>query len=763
MPFDDEPVRGGFDLRDADVLPFDSPLPDDSPDPVEEKTHPLDEPKMQQLHRRIMGMYRAELDRQRENREQMAIDEDFYDSIQWDEEDAQVLRERGQQPISYNVIATSVNWVIGSEKRGRIDFKVLPRKKEDGQPAQRKTELLKYLSSVNHTPFHRSRAFEDTVKVGIGWIEDGADEENDGEIVYSRYESWRNILWDSASTSLDLKDARYIFRSKWVDLDYATAMFPERTAMLTEAAQDSLGYLGDMDSGDEAMDQQENANILGDQEFSRKRVRLIECWVRIPKRVKRLAGGDFSGDIFDEESIAHSEQVEMGSARVAERTMARMHCAILTEAGLVYFDETPYRHNEFPFTPIWGYRRGRDNMPYGMIRNLRDIQQDINKRASKALAILSSNKAFVEEGSVPDIDEFSEEVARPDAVIVYKKGYNPPAIQADRDLAAGHMQLMQQSIGMIQQASGVTDELMGRRTNATSGIAIQARQDQGSLATAKFFDNLRFANQLQGEKQLSLVGQYFDEEKSFRITNQRGVPEFITINDGLPQNDIVRTKADFIISEDEWRVSMRQAQLEELVEVLTTLAPVAPQVVMVMLDLVVESMDIPNRDEIVNRIRQVTGMADPDAEEPTPEQIQRAEAEAQQQQMAMAMAQAELANKQAEAAKKQADAQHSAARVMLIGADVAGKNIGTQNIALDAAAKVATAPSIAPVADIMLKEAGFVGRTEQEAMVAQSARAQEAEAQAMQEQEAAMLEQQAAEQQAMQQQAAQTGEMPPQQ
>ncbi len=52
-----------------------------------------------------------------------------------------------------------------------------------------------------------------------------------------------------------------------------------------------------------------------------------------------------------------------------------------------------------------------------MIRGLRDVQTDINKRASKALYILASNKVIMEEGALPDnvtLEEFAEEVARPE-------------------------------------------------------------------------------------------------------------------------------------------------------------------------------------------------------------------------------------------------------------------------------------------------------------------------------------------------------------
>lgn len=141
--------------------------------------HELDSEENERLHRRLLSYYQRELDRQADNRIQMAIDEDFYDNIQWSEQDAAELRERGQAPLVYNVIAQSVNWIIGSEKRGRTDFKILPRGKEDAKPAERKTQLLKYLSDVNRTPFHRSRAFEDCVKVGIGWLEDGIQHDDD--------------------------------------------------------------------------------------------------------------------------------------------------------------------------------------------------------------------------------------------------------------------------------------------------------------------------------------------------------------------------------------------------------------------------------------------------------------------------------------------------------------------------------------------------------------------------------------------------------
>ena len=165
---------------------------------VETQEHPLDSEENESLIKRLLAYYQQEIDRQIDNRIEMAIDDDFYDNIQWNEEDANELRSRGQNPTVYNVTATTCNWIMGSEKRGRTDFKILPRKKEDSTSAERETQLLKYLADVNRMQYHRSRAFEDAVKVGIGWLEDGVTDDDDGEPIYTRYEDWRNILWDSA-------------------------------------------------------------------------------------------------------------------------------------------------------------------------------------------------------------------------------------------------------------------------------------------------------------------------------------------------------------------------------------------------------------------------------------------------------------------------------------------------------------------------------------------------------------------------------------
>src|SRR5690606_27352106 len=128
-----EPVMFEIETKSIKSNPWDR-LDVESPEP-EEPEHELDSPENVELFQRLLGYYQQELDRQSDNRIQQAIDEDFYDNIQYSEEDAAALRERGQAPVVHNVIAQTINWIIGSEKRGRVDFRVLPREKSDAKPA----------------------------------------------------------------------------------------------------------------------------------------------------------------------------------------------------------------------------------------------------------------------------------------------------------------------------------------------------------------------------------------------------------------------------------------------------------------------------------------------------------------------------------------------------------------------------------------------------------------------------------------------------
>lgn len=657
-------------------------------------------------HEMRKGWFLTEAHRQATNRQRMAKCEAYYDSEQWAYLDAQTLKERGQDPVVYNEIKPTIDWLMGTERRVRVDFVVMAEDssgetEEDAEAADEdahnKTKLLKWLDDSNLAPFERSWAAEDAFKAGIGWIEVGLRGDRTGAPVYQGAESWRNILWDSQAQKRDLSDARYLFRIKVVDLDVALAIFPDKKDALERCVQtgDTLqvfsewfGGLGGLITGldafnslDDPLDYMTSKPV--DMFNARKRVLLLECWSRDP--VPRRPGADGLGD----------------------PVQFRVNVAIMTEHDTLVEGPSPYKHDRFPFIPVWAYRNRRTGLPYSPIWPLIGPQDGLNKRMSKSLFEANANQWEIEAGAVDEsamgIEELRDELNDPNGMAVWAQG----ALSGQKVRKVEHagksseqLMLAERDVVTIRSMSGVTGENRGERTNAVSGKAVLAKQDQGSLLTAELFDNQLLARKLEGDITLSVAEQGMAAPRVIPVVG--GKPgERIRINqpqdDGTYLNDITARRAKFVVGEQAWKQSYAEAAFESLLEVLSQLAPAAPQAVINLLDLVFDMHPtLPRKRAIVQRLRSINGQTDPDSR-PTPEQ-EAAAAEKQ----AIAKAQFE-----AQMAKLIADVQEAQAKGAKLRSEAVAARLTSIYEAAQAATVIAGMPEVAPVADELLKTAGF--------------------------------------------------------
>lgn len=605
--------------------------------------HEMDSDEARAEHRRLMSWFYFEREKQSENRMEMALDADFYDGLQWDEQDAVILRNRGQLPLVYNEIAPMVDWVTGTERRVRVDWDVLPRTEDDVESAGNKRKLLKYISDVNRTEFVRSQAFEDAIKVGVGWLDDGARDDPTEEVLYSKYESWRNVLWDSNAYELDLKDARYVIRWRWVDQDVALAMFPERKDAIMRATED-VGA-GDTEGDDEEFYLNERLGSAGSEALgiglrhgqastaseTRKRVRLIEIQYKKPVMSRVVTEGPFAGAFVHDMDGVLQSHLERDPSGIVDRVMMRTHIAIMTDNAMLHYGPSIYRHNRFTLTPIWCYRRDRDRLPYGLVRRVRDIQLDMNKRASKALFMLNTRQVIAENGAVDDVNLARDEIDQPDGWVTVNPG-KELRIERDSESANGQLNMMSLAAQKIQTSGGVTDEAMGRQTNAVSGSAIEKRQSQSSVVLTKPFDNKRLAVQVSGEKQLANCEQFYTEQKVVRLTGAKNKIEWLKLNEPEQQpdgsvrflNDITASQSDFLVAEADYAGTLRQVMFDSINNLAQRLPP---EIAIKLFIAAMEFSDLPNHEELAEEMRRAIGERDPD-KEMTPEEQQQAEQQA---------------------------------------------------------------------------------------------------------------------------------------
>lgn len=658
--------------------------------------------KVRERHDQRKSWFISEASRQANNRALMAKCEAYYDGNQWDYEDAEMLRNRGQAAVVYNEIKPTIDWLIGTERRARVDFIVVAEEQgeEAEEDARLKTKLLKYLDQTNRSSFERSYAAEDAFKAGLGWVEVGLRGDKSGPPVYVGAESWRNILYDSQAQKRDLSDGRYIFRIKVVDLDVALTMFPDKKAELESVVQvgDDADILRDwMGSGlitgldAFASAKSDNLDFLTTKPVdlfnTRKRVMLLECWSREPVR-----------------------NTEPGPQGIADPISWQMVCSIMTEKDTLIEAVSPFKHDLFPFIPLWAYRSKRTGLPYSPILQLIGPQDGLNQRKSRSLYEASSNQLKIEKGAIDsevmDLTEIRAELDDPNGIAVFADGAlsgNKVQERTDDAKANFHLQLAQQDIMAIRQMSGVTGESRGLDTNSISGKAVLAKQDQGSLLTMELFDNLLFARQIEGELTLSLAEQFITQPMTIRTPEDGSKYEFTGINQydeqtGEYLNDITKRKAAFAVGEQAWKQSYAESAFENLMQVMSQLAAAAPQVVINLLDVIFEMHpNLPRKEAVLKRIRAVNGQSD-ESGKMTPEQQAQ-----QQQQQAMQKAQFD-----AQMAQLQATIREAQAKGEKLEADAMAKRLEALYMAAQGAQVLALAPQISPVADELLKSAGFV-------------------------------------------------------
>lgn len=651
---------------------------------ADQKEHPLDTDKdTQRRFRRVLSWWAYERAHQADNRRMRLKQHEYRDGEQWDPDDANELEnDRGTHASVYNLIHPAIEWVSGTERRTRVDYLILPTSPEMAKAAEIKTKAFKYVNDVNNARWAMSQAFEDAITSGLGWLEVNIRGDQSQEPIYIGYEDWRYVWHDSLAVRLDLEDARYLFRAKWVDYDVAVAMFPDRADVIRAVLNSedaSLDFARDGDDLDiEGISDVQDGKLDNDwsastnynlfMESYRPRVRIVSCEYRVPlqTRILRPAKGGNIGVLdgvdYDEENPYMVDLVKAGHATVVDSLQMRMRKMIFCGRYVLLDEYRPYNHNIFSLIPVWGYRRKKDGAPYGLVYGMMDPQEDYNKSFSKARWILSSNQTMYESGAIDDIDKFSDEKARPDGNMEVND-ISKVQMQDRQDLAVQYINIMQMCREMIDHISGVTPDNRGMPSNATSGEAIRARQAQGHVMTGPLFDNYLLAHQQAGRVILSLIEQYWTEKKTFRITrikpDEKGKKwSFVTVNDGLPENDITANRADFVVSQEAYHATLRQAMFEEFGKIL---AKLPPEISVLLLDWWIDLSDLPGKDVAVERIRAKTGQHDPYADPEDPEVKARLEAERQaaerKQQIENAMIDLELKIKQAQATKDMAQAQ----------------------------------------------------------------------------------------------------------
>lgn len=630
---------------------------------------------------------------------------DYYDGNQLNSEILQAQELLGIPSAIEPLIGPTIDAVVGMEVRFRRDFRVVPEIGGD-DIATASRELLHKSERHSEADHACGEAYKSQVITGMGWVEVSRNP-NPFEFPHRCIFVPRNEIWfDFLDRDPLLRKARYLVRRKWMDVEQAVLIHPVKEDLIRYAAKGHAdigltAFLEGGDSTDLAMTLEDGRGwSIEESEWLdtlNQRVCLLECWYRVWEKVIMLQTPDGRVVEYDPQNIAHDVAITRGIARPQEITMAKARQSWWLGPNCLSDESTPYSHNYFPYVPFFGKREDRTGAPYGLARGMIYLQDEVNARISKMQWLLSAVRTEYTEGVTRlTPTELAQIIARPDAVIPLNASAmaQPGArFEVKRDLELNRQQYERliDAREAIKRVGGIYNAFMGQEGQGESGVALNTLVGQSVQTLAGINDNYRTSRMHVGELLLSLNLQDLGSQLT-EILVKGGVSrddrtiilnEPTTDKTGIQvlNNDIQRARLKVELEDVPSTPTFRAQQLQVLREAIKAMPP---QFQAITMPFMMQLMDLPNRDELMEAIKKST-------QQITPEQVEQIVKEAVDK--ALLEAQVQLKTRELDLKER------------LINKDEVLKGVEATKTAMDAAAMVILNPDVAPAGDAIMEVA----------------------------------------------------------
>lgn len=548
---------------------------------------------------KLLEWYDDAEDASQDARELAEMDRDYYDGRQWTDEEVRILTQRGQPPITSNRIRRKINYVLGYEQRLRTDPRAMPRTPKHEDAAKAATDALRYIVEVNRFDRIKSSVFDNMVVEGFGGCEISLKQGRDGIDIILKHVHWDRLFYDPHSRERDFSDARYMGTVTWIDRDTLLAQFLDKEGVIEGTSLD--GNIG------ETYDDRPKYEWTTK---TRDRVRVVAMFYREPKKGWMHCIFTNAGFLKDPELIPYQDED------------GRNWCPLIMQSAYV----------------------DRNNIRYGEVRELIGLQDEVNKRRSKALHLMTMRQVVMEEGSVRDVNDVRKQMSRADGVVTVAPGLRFEILPTN-DMAQGQFELLAEAKNEID-LTGANAALMGKDQLGLSGKAIQAQQQGGATELQPLMDALRDWHLTVLRRCWQMVRQYWAEERWVRVTDDENNLRFVGLNkpvtagemmqkrfEQLPpeeqqarmqelqmalqdpraqqvvqtENEVAELDVDIYIEEQPDIITLQSEQFEQLAQMAGAGVPIPP-------DVLIEASSLRNKKQLLEMMRGNQGQPDPRAE-----------------------------------------------------------------------------------------------------------------------------------------------------
>lgn len=603
----------------------------------------------------------------------------YYDSKQIPTEVMKIWKDRGQPAIINNYIATTIDSVLGMEAKTRTDLLITPDEytPENEKIAEGLNKIFYDITHLGRLNNVLSDVYKSQLICGMGFLEIIKLEEKCRGIDYKfKNIDWREVDWDFCSQELDWSDCRWVRRRFWIDADKAKCIFPNHAKEIELAINNFEEFNHTTNTNEIHPDivgaytdflRFKDLNITWTDE--RKRVLMQVIYVReyYQKTVLDIGGEQFE---YDDNNPQHIYAVNYKGVVPKKISSHKIREYWFVGSCLVKEQDCNTPLNNYPIVPFFAYRENDTNVPYGLVRRAMCAQDDINIRHSKATYTMQSKVIIMDaDATNMNVEQVRDESNRPDGIILLNPDRRngttiKDSLQITNNIQDGVMMynIMKDAKTVIPDVMGVYSQYLGKKDGVESGVAIANLVEQGSNNLTEINDNYNFGRMLVGDILLSYLLQDY-AKKQVTVTVGQMVKRQITLNErqnsGNITNAVAKMRCHITLQDIQSTQVYKQQMASMLVQIMSS---ASPQFQPLLFPLLVEQLNMPNKEKIINQVNQMLGIPKPQ-DEMTPDEIQAKQQEQQkaqmEQQLALEKLQLEVSKLQAEINKLNSESERN--------------------------------------------------------------------------------------------------------
>lgn len=169
---------------------------------------------------------------------------------------------------------------------------------------------------------------------------------------------------------------------------------------------------------------------------------------------------------------------------------------------------------------------------YGIFREVKETQKAINQALIKIQLMVNTQKAFVQDGAVDDIAEFTNQFNRVSAVIPVLDINGIKIENLTREVLDQYT-IIDKALNRIQRVLSINDSFLGMAYASDAASKVKMQQTQSIIALSYFTNKVKQFYKLLGWDIMYLYQQYFTANQVFRIADNYEGNRWIELNKPL--------------------------------------------------------------------------------------------------------------------------------------------------------------------------------------------------------------------------------------